>query len=112
MWTTHTSLFAIFVLVIPTFSRILPSPIDDAIQPKHSQGPAKPAKNVKHHEHPDPHISPDQTLDDTDDNTDSMSCGCEEEDSPAVSSPGLDDDDESGSSDNESDESDFLDFFD
>ncbi|KAI1692301.1 papain family cysteine protease domain-containing protein [Ditylenchus destructor] len=97
-------LMVILVLVVPAFSRIHPTPIDD-IQTQASQGPAKrvPAKstkNVKHHEHSDPSL--DQTLDDTDDNTGSMICSYEDEDSPAVSSPGLDDDNESGSSDNES----------
>ncbi|KAI1692366.1 hypothetical protein DdX_21293 [Ditylenchus destructor] len=69
-----------FSETIAAFSRIHPSPIDDAIQPKISHEPVKrvPAKTAKN-----------------------------EEDSPAVSSPDLDEDDESGSSDNESDESDF-----
>ncbi|KAI1698681.1 hypothetical protein DdX_17758 [Ditylenchus destructor] len=74
MGSSHMFLFAMFALVIPTFSRIHPSPIDDAIQMQASQGPVKHvpayhAKNVKHHEHLDLRSSPDQILDNSDDNT-------------------------------------------
>ncbi|KAI1704347.1 hypothetical protein DdX_14344 [Ditylenchus destructor] len=41
MGSSHMSLFVMFVLVVPAFSRIHPSPIDDAIQPRISQGPVK-----------------------------------------------------------------------
>ncbi|KAI1697067.1 hypothetical protein Ddc_19939 [Ditylenchus destructor] len=56
MGSTYTSFLTVFLLISPAFSRIHPSPIDDAIQPKVSQGhvkhvPAKTAKDVKHHEH-------------------------------------------------------------
>ncbi|KAI1704340.1 hypothetical protein DdX_14337 [Ditylenchus destructor] len=67
MGSSHMSLFAMFVLVVPTFSRIHPSPIDDAIQPKISQGPDKQTPvQGPHHEHLDQSSLPDQTLDDTD----------------------------------------------
>ncbi|KAI1700058.1 hypothetical protein Ddc_18285 [Ditylenchus destructor] len=64
MESLHMPLFTIFVLAIPTFCRIYPSPIDDAIQPEISYGPvrqvlAKPTKNVKHHEHVDQKRFPD-----------------------------------------------------